>query len=233
MPRFTARKMPIAASSRLPSDNFDQLLNTETFIGKGEVSKVQVIGVETVDDMIAVVRQDRDAKLAKAIELYDEVQQEIAASKGYVKKPACAEKLAEILQLCPQHFSAKLLLMQATGKRPKNLSEGASLYYISVAVNEIMPTLAAQYKNRDRSAQVQSTTVHQGLDELDKLRPMCDANVLPLLDAWQRYIRTLSSYEAGLASGVNLESQRQAIRDAMTKLKMDPDSMQKLMKEGV
>ena len=215
----------------IPTDNFGELLNTEAFIGKGEVPEVQVIGAETIDDVIAAVRIDRDKKLNEAIELYDQVQQNISSSKSYLHSPECAEKLTQILSLCPRHFSAKLLLMAATGKRPKTLSAGASRYYISVAVDQMMPVLLERAKENSKT--LPSSVVHQGLDDLEKLRVICDPNLLPLIDAWERFIRTLSSIESGLASPQNLEAQRQAVIDAAAKVDMNADLMQKMLKEGI
>jgi hypothetical protein len=192
---------------------------------------VQVIGAETIDDVIAAVRIDRDKKLNEAIELYDQVQQNISSSKSYLHSPECAEKLTQILSLCPRHFSAKLLLMAATGKRPKTLSAGASRYYISVAVDQMMPVLLERAKENSKT--LPSSVVHQGLDDLEKLRVICDPNLLPLIDAWERFIRTLSSIESGLASPQNLEAQRQAVIDAAAKVDMNADLMQKMLKEGI
>jgi hypothetical protein len=215
----------------LPADNFDQLVNTETFIGKGEVPHLQIIGAATIDDVIAIVRPDRDAKLTLAMKLYGEVAHGIGQSKTYLRSRECTEKLNLILTLAPRHFSAKLQLMNATDKRPKTLSEGASLYYVSVAVNQIMPMLVARAKEQKQMPP--SNVVHQGLDDLDKLRPMCDAKVVPLIEAWQRFIRTVSSVESGLASPANLDTQYQAIIDALAELNMNADSMQKRLKEGI
>jgi hypothetical protein len=215
----------------IPTDNFGELINTKDYIAKGAVPKLQVVGAETVDDVIAAVRTDRSVKFAKAMELYDEVTQGIQGSKTYLRSTECTEKLNQILTLVPLHLSAKLLLMEATNKRPKTLSAGASQYYLYAAVEQIMPLLVERSKEGGQLPP--STVVHDGLQNLEELRTICDSNMVPVIDAWERYIRTLSSYQSGLASPRNLEVERQAVIDAMAKVDMNADLMQKMMKEGI
>jgi hypothetical protein len=215
----------------LPAENFDQMVNTESFIGKGEVPQIQVIGVSTIDDAVAVVRANRAEKLQRAIDLYGHVQKEIDQNHGYLHDPKCAEELKQVLLLCPQHFSAKLELMLATNKQPKLLSPVSSIYYTFNAVRRMVPVLIER-KDLGRNA-VPSSAMRRGLEALAKLRPEVDPSVLPLIDTWTRFIQTLQSYESGVATEQDLDRDARTVDDEMTKRNIDTDRMRKILKDGI
>ena len=215
----------------LPLGNFESLVNTESFIASGEVPQVQVIGIGTVDEAVALLRTDRSPGLSEAIELYDQVTQNYQQSTAYLHSPDCAAQLEKILQLAPHHFSAQLLKILAEGTRPKTLSATASLYYVSVAVQEILPIIEARAKESLRVPP--SAVVTQGLSDLGKLRPVSHPRVVPLIDAWVKFIRIASSVESGMATPRYLDAQWQAVLDAMFELEVDPELMQKMLSEGM
>jgi hypothetical protein len=215
----------------IPRDNLSGLINTKDFIGKGEVPAVQVLGAETIEDVIADVRSDRDEKLSQAIELFGQVQAKIGESKAYVHSPECAEQLTKILNLAPKHLSAKLLLMEATHKRPKTLSVTATKYYVTVAVSAMLPAIAERAASKDKLPP--SSVVQQGLADLEKLRPIAAPETLQWIDAMQRLVRTIVSYQSGLARPDNIASMAQQADDEEAKINMNPEIMQKMLKEGI
>jgi hypothetical protein len=105
------------------------------------------------------------------------------------------------------------------------------MYYTFVAVRAMLPILTERSQLGD--VKVPSTVVRDGLDDLKKLRPMADESVRPLIDAWSRFIWGWNMFQAGNVSRDTVESQAQAIDDAMAKLQADQDLMQKMLKEGI
>jgi hypothetical protein len=215
----------------LALSNLDDLINMPAFIEKGEVPQLQIIGVDNVGDAIAVLRTDRSKQLSQALDLYDEVAKGIRESATYINTPACSEKLSTILKLCPHHLSAQLLSMSATGKRPKSLSVTASIYYISIAIEQVLPMLNESTNEPHPSPAL--PVVAQGVIDLDNLRAVCHPSALQLLDACSRYLRIISAAESGSASLPNLDGQRQHVLDAMSDLGIDPELLQKRLEEGI
>lgn len=215
----------------LPMENLDQLIDMITYSGPATVTDIQVIGISKLNDAVAVMRVDRDTKLVQAIALFDGVRQSIKKSPDFLHSKEAQEKLGQILELAPQHLSAKLLLLIAHDQQPKTLSTTASMYYTFVAVRAMLPILTE--RSQLGNVKVPSTVLRDGLGDLKKLRPMADESVRPLIDAWYRFIWGWNMFQAGNVSRETLESQAQAIDDAMAKLQADQDLMQKMLKEGI
>ena len=100
----------------------------------------------------------------KVIALFAEIQQSIKSNPNYLHTPEAQTKLGQILDLVPQHLSAKLLLLIAQGKQPKTLSPTASMYYTFVAVRVMLPILKARCS--PSAADVPSAAVKEGLADL-------------------------------------------------------------------
>jgi hypothetical protein len=216
----------------IPADNYGQLVDMVTYSGPATVVNLQIIGITDLDSAVAVVRVDRDAKLAKAISMFGGIQSIMKAMPGYLAQPEAKAKLTEILQLAPQHLSAKLLLGIASGEQPKTLSATASQYYTSLAVRGMLPILAEREFTKD-SPPIQSATLSAGLADLRKLRPLAHPQVQPLIDAWSRFIQVWNSQQQGNAAKTVLDRQRQILIDEMTRLQTNAELMQKMLKEGV
>ena len=78
-----------------------------------------------------------------------------------------------------------------------------------------------------------SGVVRAGLADLRKLRPLADAKVQPLIDAWSKYIGALNQMQQGMGSSRDVEENRQLLLDEMAKEHADADLMQKMLREGM
>ena len=87
----------------LPADNYDQVADAMVYEGAPLLSRIQVIGVGTLDDAAAVARVDRADKLKRAIELFAEVQTALKKSPDQIRTRPVREKLGEVLELAPNH----------------------------------------------------------------------------------------------------------------------------------
>jgi hypothetical protein len=215
----------------LPKENYDQLVDAVTYSGISVVTDVQVIGISDLTDAVATARTDRDPKLAQAIKLFAKVQDGLKDSPDYLNHNEATQQLVAVLELAPQHLSAKLLLAMAAGKQPKTLSATASQYYTSLAVRSMLTALIERNESKEAS-KVPSAVLRTGLADLHKLRPMADPKVRPLIDAWVRFLQAWNDLQTGEGSAHRLETQRQSLLDEMAKENSDPKLMQKILKEG-
>jgi len=215
----------------IPTENQGQLVDAVTYSGPELLSDIQIIGISNIDDVVATVRTNRDAKLAQAISMFSEVQLNIKNVPGYLKRPEAKQQLAQLLELAPRHLSAKLLLHVVTGKQPKTLSATATFYYTSPAVRNVLAVLSQRDKWQDPQL-VPSGVVRSGLADLRKLIPLADPNAKPLVIAWMQFIEAWNDFQQGQGSGRKLESRAQALMDEMTRENTNAELMQKTLKEG-
>jgi hypothetical protein len=210
----------------LPADNFQQVQDAIVYDGPAEVSAVQIIGVATLDEAADAARTDRSSKLAQAIDLFGQIQASMKQSPTYILHAEAQDKLKEVLELAPNHNSAKVLLSYARHQLPR-LSAGATEYYISVAVKEYWDTPATATHVADYSAE-------DALKKLNKLRPIGDLTVRPYLDSWIRLIELYSrSREGGGVSTQDLTSQYQVMLNEASKLNTNRELSEKLLHEGI
>jgi hypothetical protein len=220
------------AAVAVPADNESQLADAAIYAGDEVLSDVQILGVATLDDAVAAVRVDRDPKLQEAIDLFATLQKSIKARPATLRSGETREALGKIIELAPQHLSAKLLLAVAEGRQPKTLSAGASQYFAFAAAAPMIDLIQQRAGSKELS-RVPSAAIKAGLIELRKLRPMADANVRPLVDALIRFIDACDDVQSGKGSVENMQKQAQALLDEMARERADVKMMQKMLKEGV
>ncbi len=216
----------------IPAENVDQLTDAVIYNGPELVSDVQVLGIRNLDEAVSMVRIDRDEKLAQAIALFAQLQKALQATPAAIHTKQMQSDLQQVLNLAPEHLSARLLLAIARGDEPKTLSAAASQYYTFLAVGSMADAL----QERDDSpaaSDVPSSVVRAGLASLRKLRPMADESVRPLIDAWSRFIGAWNQLQEGIGSAHSVEEQRQSVLDEMARENSDPDLMQKMLKQGM
>ena len=125
-----------------------------------------------------------------------------------------------------------MLLSIAQGKQPKTLSATASQYYTFLSVGSMLDVLKQRSESSEAHS-VPSSVVRTGLANLRKLRPLSDASVRPLIDAWSRFIGAWNELQEGIGSSQTVEEQRQSLLDEMAREHADADLMQKQLKEGI
>jgi hypothetical protein len=216
----------------LPEENYEQLVDAEIYDGLPAVTNTQVLGISTLDSAAAVARVDRDSKLAQAIDLFSQIQQSIKQSPDYLQTAKAQDDLHQVLDLAPNHLSAKVLLSIAQGTARTRLTAGASIYYTLVAVQFALPMINQQIQSGTKSP-VLPAMVDESLNRLRLVHQRSDPHILPLIDAWQDWIQASSDYESGNASDDYLEGKRLAVQDAMTKLQANRELIEKILHEGM
>ncbi|HYO11149.1 MAG TPA: S16 family serine protease [Tepidisphaeraceae bacterium] len=215
----------------VPAGNYDQLADAMVYEGTALLTRIQVLGMGTLDEAQAVARTDRADKLRRAIELFAEVQQ-AARTPEMLKSKAVREKLGLVSDLAPNHYSAKLLLLYAQDKAPRRLSATASLYYTAVAVNRMLPVLSELDKAANRQ-QVTPAVLSEGMKSLDKVRRIAHPSVVPLIDAWRDFFRSVGEVQAGRLPVQQLGPKVKALENAAAKINANRDVMEKMVREGV
>jgi len=212
----------------VPADNEAQVADGMVYVGPSLVTDVQVITIGNLDDAQAVTRSDRSESLTKAIALFSNIQAQIKGSGSALKTVQVQAELRHVLELVPQHLSAKLLLRLAANSEPKTLSATASMYYTFVAARPMLPIL--KYTDPSRHHDQVPAGLSKSLEDLQKLRAICDPQTRPLIAAWTQFIRTWNSPHP---SANTIIDDRNRVVEQMQRLNADQDLMQKMISEGI
>lgn len=214
----------------VPAENYEQVQDAMVYEGPSIVTNVQVLGISNLDDAAAVARADRAGDLAKAIDLFSQVQASMQNSRDYIYTDGAITKLNQVVALAPNHYSAKLLLLVAQRKVPR-LSAAASKYYTFVAVHEMWDNLAAQ--SQGGKTQLTQAIVDTILGKLNKVRPLSDLTVRPYIDAWIDYIQVCNDMRMGEASEGFANEKYHELMDASSKLDANRDLAEKMLQQGI
>ncbi|WP_435892654.1 hypothetical protein [Oceaniferula spumae] len=103
----------------------------------------EVFTVETIQEAIAVAAKSTDKNIAEAGELFAPVRN--LSGKTDVTKlavnRAVRKRMENIVALAPNHLSARILLLQGSGKRPMRLSRTGLAFQIQPIVKHMSYTL--------------------------------------------------------------------------------------------
>ncbi|MBK1855289.1 hypothetical protein JO972_09995 [Verrucomicrobiaceae bacterium 5K15] len=103
----------------------------------------EIYTCNTIDEALAVAAKKTDEKIAEASQLFQPVHQ--LSDKAEVVKLAVnstvRKRLSDVVALAPNHLSAKILLLQGSGKRPMRLNETGLAFHLQPLVNQMTYTL--------------------------------------------------------------------------------------------
>lgn len=133
----------------------------------------EIFAVENLDQALAFATKASSEKVAEASELFSTVQN--LANKSDVTKiavnRAVRKRLATIYQLSPNHLSAKILLIQGSGRRPMRLSPLAMAQELLPAIQKMNKALTEI--NVDKLTHERLKQIHDGaratIDPLERL----------------------------------------------------------------
>lgn len=196
----------------------------------------QIFYAETVDDAIAVSRKDRPQKVVDAMRIYAEVQQALQARRlTALRDPAVVVKLKNVMDLAPNHVSAKFAYDIAINKGPATLTRMASLVEVFSAADPFFEAFAAEGDvTRDR---LPIATVRAMQKEMLTLRRLIHPDVEPLrvsLVDWIDAVDRILSAKKPItrADKEIIEKRRQALVAALKRLDTDEAMISAMRREG-
>ena len=217
----------------VPASNYDQVVDAMIYEGRPLITNIQVLGAGTLEEATALARTDRAAKLKEAVEAFDSIAADLKTKPEKVRLPEYQTRLTRIIELAPNHFSAKLLLLVSQNKQPRTMSAAASLYYTAVASQQAMPDVFVQLWAAQRMSRQSSTAVEAGVTNLGKIRSRVDPKVVPFVESMIGFISAAAAANNGRGNPRALEARRQQVYEALSKLQTDRTLMEKMLHEGV
>jgi hypothetical protein len=215
----------------IPAENESSFADMPLLYGLPTLWDIQTLSASTLQDALAVTRQDRTPQLTDALRMFSELQPQLAKPNGQaLRNPTVKAALQRILELAPNHLSAKYLLAEAENTGPKTLSARASLYELSVIAYPYQGFLSGRGQVTRASLPVGTTA--NARRHLNALRPIINKDIQPLLLDLSAYVEKAEAVAGKGAKLAELEERRGALLSHMSAVSVSREVMEKLVREG-
>ena len=197
----------------VPLENETEVRDYLLLKGAAALTTLQIIGLETLDDAVALARADRQGKTAAAVTEFSKITAIApapAALPAWLKTAPVIAQLKKVLDAEPRHLSAKLLLGQALGKPPAYLSLEISG---EILARETTALWVRKFDPFD-PAPVNPAAWSTMITALKRLRPLTHPDLKPLLDRTLGYAeRRLKTPAKSSFSKTSIEAENKLIEE--------------------
>lgn len=142
---------------------------------------IQVFSFSKFDEVITVARAAKEPEVAAAIAEFAALAKAATGAPQMLRSADSIAKLRSIGQRAPFHLSARILLLFATDKLPRTLSPAGTLAEMDQAIGDLQTAIGGDLTAKTKLDGGQVAKARSGFQ---RLRPLADARVRPLLDAW-------------------------------------------------
>lgn len=198
---------------------------------------LQVFSAARLPDVIAVVRRERAPRLREAMATFADVQSKLRAagakSIAVLHAAETRDALRHVLELAPNHLSAKCLLAIANGTAPRTLSLNATCYRLGVILYPYRQILDSG-RPIDRSTLPAYVTAN-ARKRLGALRAVAEKGLLPLITDTSAFVEAVDGYAGSGHSGnaaATLVSRAEALHARIADTSSDPDLLERMVHEG-
>ena len=176
-----------------PASNKDSIHDLLLIDGIKPLYEIQIFTISDFDEARAVAMEERSEEMQKAIDEFALVQKALRKDEGFLKNSKVQQKLKAIVNLAPNHTSARLLFLKSVGKAPRKLSLTGSL----TKIEQSAENLASMLEDGSFMATSGNENVLFTLgNEISTMRPMLDKRTLGYCDSFSsltNYTKTLRS----------------------------------------
>ncbi len=169
--------------------------------------KTQIFTINHLDDAVSISKKQKNDELAKAISLFNGLQQKIENTNSYSRPidPDTEKILKEVLSIAPNHLSADLLLKSKTNSLRSRLTIKSSAVFISAMANTIFSYVDAYNKSKV----TQSQAFFDNIDnEIAQISHKIDPSMQDLLDNLKKMVSECKDFDRNSSRGANLQSIR-------------------------
>jgi hypothetical protein len=215
----------------IPEANETAVADMAILFGDSSLWDIQIFSIATLQQAVALARTDRPQKLADAIKQFEALRPQMAkGGRAFLTKPATRQALKAILELAPNHLSAKYLLAMGEASFPKTLSANATLYQISVLFYPYRQLLAAGQKV-DRTVLPAHITM-LARKRLNLLRTIAHKDVQHLVGDVAGFIEAVDGFAGGTVAGSKVLARGEQLDAAFSAMGSDSKFMENLIREG-
>jgi hypothetical protein len=215
----------------IPEDNETAFADMGCLYGHSALWAVQVFSVERMQDAVSIARKDRSPELAQAINLFADLQPQLNRNEVMaLRNPKVIDALHKILELAPNHLSAKYVLALSDGTFSPKLSENGTLHQLSVIFYPYR-TILDNSQKLDR-ATLPAYVTALAKKRLNTLKPIANKDLLPLVNNIDALISSMDQFAEGETSADEVLSRAQAVDAGFAALDSGPDFAERLVREG-
>jgi len=171
----------------IPATNKSSITDAYLLKGIKPLYSIQIFTIKSFEQASSLAMIDRPKVVQDALTEFSKIQMALKKNEKYIYNAKVREKLKKVVELTPNHLSAKLLYLHSVKKGPKKLSLTGSI----TGVDNAGSKLAGMFK--DGSFQKVSGLGDDVLTdlvyEISRLRPMLDKRTMKYADA---YLKTAS-----------------------------------------
>jgi hypothetical protein len=228
-PKLRGAALDKCLYAAIPAADEAAFLDMGVYHGHHAWWDLQVFSIATLQEAQAVVRKDRTEKLAEAIRLFAELQPKLAQTeRATLQNPDTAATLRKILDLAPNHLSAKVCLALASNQGPRTLSVSGSYYYLAAAI----APFREWFQDPDAGAATYKNVVATTRKRIDSLRPIVDKSLLPLLTEESAFVETFDGFVNGRNTAAAARSRYESLQARIASTFSDAGTLEKLLREG-
>lgn len=187
----------------LPAANSHTVSDLYIMQGIAPLHAIQIFSLENFDEARKLGIANRDRKLQSALDEFALVRKALERDERFATHPKVRAKLKKIVDLAPNHLSARVLYLHSVKRGPSKLSLAGSI----MAIDEAAASFGVMMEDGS-FLDTGSDDVLAGLVfELRRLRPMLDPRTKDFFDAYVE----LSSYVKEIRSRriINEQIQRE------------------------
>lgn len=166
----------------IPEQNKESI--TDAYILKGIKSlyDIQIFTLKSFDEAHALAMLKRPEATQQALDDFAEIQQVLKKNEKYIYNSKVRERLRKVVQLSPNHLSARLLYLHSVKKGPKKLSLLGSIEGIDNAGSQ----LASMLKDGSfmSAGGLGDDTLTDLVYEISRLRPTLDKRTIKYADSY-------------------------------------------------
>jgi hypothetical protein len=215
----------------IPVDNETAFADMALLYGNSSQWEIQVFSIANLQQAVAIARTDRAPKLAEAVKLFAELQSRLVnAEKATIQSQDTRQVLKHILELAPNHLSAKHLLALCEGTAPKTLSANATIYQLSVIFYPYRVVLAS-HRPIDRTT-LPSHVTALARKRLNNLRPIAHKDLQGLLTDMAAFAEAMDGLAGNTTSFASVKARADRLDARFEELDSDPAMVEKLIREG-
>jgi hypothetical protein len=218
----------------VPAENAERIADYLVLNSPKALADIQIFAAATLADATDLAKAKKPDKLSRAIDLFSEFQSAYNAAPNpavYLASADAKDKLQNVLEFAPNHLSAKYLLLCADGKQPRKLSVGMSLYRMALATNRFVANL--NDARRLAHQQLSDAVFTEAVRQLHALRAITADETVTTLATLTDFVESLQRYNRHGTSLSEVNRRFEAWRLALSKLEANPDTMAKILREGV
>ncbi len=215
----------------IPAENVDAINDLVIQSAVENAWKVQLFTVPDLQSMIELARVDRPEKITAAIEQFTALQATLAETgESGLAQSEVQAALQAVLDLAPNHESARILLEIAQGRNSGALSRNATLYELSRLMAPLEDMVwSVTDPDYEKITRDRMKTMVQGSARLLKI---CNEDIKPVVQKADRYFKAIDKLVAnpGARTAENVRKAKVEMEEEFRKMSINRELMEKLIR---